>query len=188
MIQANLANSSEAIASSKHCVFCCKDAWYSIPAVSVREIVISPSIVPVPTCHPSLLGLCHLRNEFIPVIELNGLLQFPSKGTVSETNSERILICNFRTPWGIRISESATLEDLEASIAPQGINDAIIGTAMVRDSIVRILHPNRLYKNLHQTLERYWSKATHTLTESLPSSPSLPSPSLPSPSQRACTL
>ena len=74
-MQSVLPNQSRiANLSDKHCVFRSGTSWFSLPAVSVREITIAPDLVPVPQCHASLAGLCHLRSEFIPVISLAALL------------------------------------------------------------------------------------------------------------------
>ena len=60
--------------NDKHCVFQCGDAIFSLPATSVREVTLMPTMVSVPLSHPALAGLGNLRSEFLPVINLEPLV------------------------------------------------------------------------------------------------------------------
>lgn len=142
--------------TSKHCVFRCGESWYSVPAVAVREIVVPPDLVHLPFCPPSLLGLCHLRNEFIPVVSLTALLDY--EAAADRVGTERLLVFEGRSAWSLLISDSATLESVETSVAQESRSgDTLLGTAMFRDKIVRVLHPGRLHSKVQQILEKHWS-------------------------------
>jgi len=156
---------SVAPASNKHCVFGSGTSWFSVPAVCVREIVLLPNLVRVPSCHASLAGICHLRSEFIPVISVNALLGFESRsklhphdklivirGTGSQTTGS----------WAIQTTDEASLESLEALGTADGRTDdtstsLVIGTAMFREAVVRVLDPTTLYRQVRRVLEDLWN-------------------------------
>lgn len=146
-------------ASDKHCVFRSGSAWFSVPAISVRQISIAPDLVRVPDCHPSLAGLCHLRSEFVPVFSLDSLLDI-DRSSKSQTH-DRLLVLNGSSVWSLLIAEAAALESLETIVTPETRMDdvnlsAVMGTAMFRDQIVRVLNPNSLFRLAQQALENLW--------------------------------
>ncbi len=151
---------SDLSASDKHCVFRSGASWFSVPAVSVREISIAPDLVRVPNCHPSLAGVCHLRSEFVPVISLNSLLHIDACQTAQPHN--KLMVINGSTVWALLIAEAAALESLETIITPDIRSDdvnqtPVMGTAMFRDRIVRVLDPNGIFRLAQQALENLWS-------------------------------
>ena len=144
---------SDVSASDKHCVFRSGSSWFSVPAVTVREVAIMPALVRVPSCDPSLLGICHLRSEFVPVIAVNSLLDVDFE-QASQPHDKLIVIRgtggNGVGAWALRIAETAALESLETLGSPESRSDdanltPVIGTAMFRDQIVRVLDPTSLY-------------------------------------------
>jgi len=157
---------SDISASDKHCVFRSGTSWFSVPAISVREIMIAPDMVSVPSCHPLLVGVCHLRSEFIPVISLNALPDMDASETAPLQN--KLMVINGSSVWALLIAEAAALESLETLITPEArMDDAnhtpVMGTAMFRDQIVRVLDPNRIFRRAQQTLEDLWSLPAHPL-------------------------
>jgi chemotaxis signal transduction protein len=159
---AGTATLSELSASDRHCVFRCGSSWFSVPATSVREISIAPELVRVPGSHDSLEGLGHLRSEFIPVISLGSLLDIERCETSDD--HDRLLVFSGNSPWSLLIDEAAALESLETIVTPEVRSDdaqltAVIGTAMFRDQIVRVLNPNSLYRLAQQALEELWAEA-----------------------------
>ena len=162
--QSSTAMLSDLSASDKHCVFRSGTCWYSVPAVSVREITIAPQMFAVPQSHPSLAGLCHLRSEFVPVISLSALLEVQDP-TVSQPNN-KLMVINGTTVWALLIAEAAALESLETILAPESRMDdshsPVMGTAMFNDQIVRVLDPNRLFRLAQQTLETTWTRPPST--------------------------
>ena len=152
---------SDLSASDKHCVFRSGTCWYSLPAVSVREITIAPQFVAVPHSHSSLAGLCHLRSEFVPVISLSSLLEIEDR-QVSQPNN-KLMVLNGASVWALLIAEAAALESLETILAPESRMDdshqsPVMGTAMFNDQILRVLDPNRLFRLAQQTLETTWNR------------------------------
>ena len=50
----------------------------------MREVAIRPRVVGVPHSDCVLSGLCHLRNEFLPVLRASVLLGVPDAGVSDE--------------------------------------------------------------------------------------------------------
>ncbi len=156
----NLSMQAELLpASNKHCVFRSDDHWYSVPAVSIREIVTAPSVMPVPECHEALAGLCHLRSDFVPVLSLRALLESGRPGSADP--QDNLLVFSHRNPWALLISGSAGLESVETIVSQESslphTNNPVIGTAMSQDRVVRVLNPNTLLKKARLALESFWS-------------------------------
>lgn len=152
---------SDIPASNKHCVFRCGDSWFSVPAVSVREIVIAPELVRVPHCHRALAGLGHLRSEFLPVIALGALLGSDQPMDLSEHDC--LLVFAGSSVWSLLIAEAAALESMETIVSqearPENTGNVSIGTAMFRDRIVRVLNPNGLLAAAQQVFEQHWHRS-----------------------------
>ncbi len=146
--------------SDKHFLFRCGQAWFSVPAIAVREVTITPEVVSVPGCHPAIEGLCRQQSEFIPVISLAALLDLETTDTMHDHNQLMTLCGN--NVWAIRIAEALALESLETLSSPEirqddSASSPIIGTAVQGDQIVRVLNPERLYQLTNQALEIQWS-------------------------------
>jgi chemotaxis signal transduction protein len=159
-LQASTGTLSDLSASDKHCVFRSGTSWFSVPAVSVREITIAPDLVRVPQCHPSLAGLCHLRSEFIPVISLASLPDIDASESPSAEN--KLMVINGNCIWSLLIAEAAALESLETIVTPEAriddvIQSPVMGTAMFRDQIVRVLDPVSIFRLVQQSLEGLWN-------------------------------
>lgn len=157
------ATLSDLTARDKHCVFRCGDSWFSVPAVSVREISIAPELVRIPDSHPSMAGMCHLRSEFIPVISLGTLLGL--EGCDTSQAQDRLLVLEGSSAWSLLIAEAASLESLETIVSPEAQMDdarlsAVMGTAMFRDQIVRVLNPKSLFRLAQQALDDQWGPVT----------------------------
>lgn len=152
--------------SDKHCVFRCDRSWFSLPAISVREITIAPELVRVPNCHRSLAGLCHLRSEFIPVLSLTQLIS--AEDTQSTESHGKLLVINGSSVWAMQIAEAAALESLETLVAPEARMDdlqptPVTGTAMFREHIVRVLDPMIIYQMAQQSLQSLWRAAANPI-------------------------
>jgi chemotaxis signal transduction protein len=138
----------------------------------IRKVMPRPPLVAVPWTGPSLVGLCHVRGEFLPVLTLDRLL------SCTDLQDERFMIVVNETagpwrgssgtavplsshtpdgnpeptarggPWGILADEVATLAALELSSAPEadgegGWPSAVTGWATHERGVVRILDPLR---------------------------------------------
>lgn len=155
----------------KHCIFRCGDAWFSVPAVAVRQVVVTPDIVAIPHCHPALIGVGRVRGEFVPAVELLRLLEVSH--APAAVDHACLLVFEGSCQWSLLISESIALEPIETIAAQAGradqLHNAIIGTAIYRDQIVRVLNPSRLLALVQSSFESYWSHPQERVGTYLPS-------------------
>ena len=48
--------------------------WYAVDTAWAREVVAEPSVVPLPTAPPSVLGVFNLRGDIVPLFDAGALL------------------------------------------------------------------------------------------------------------------
>jgi purine-binding chemotaxis protein CheW len=48
--------------------------WYAVPMGDAREVLDAPVLTSLPTSPPSVLGLCNLRGDIVPVFDTGVLL------------------------------------------------------------------------------------------------------------------
>ncbi len=163
---ARIADLQDPYGFQKHCVFRCGDCWFSMPATAVRELTIAPDLVQVPFCHSSVAGLGHLRSEFIPVVTLDGLLSFEAK--LDRTTQDHLLVLEGSNLWALLISESVGLETIETIVSQDAMSESnvVLGTAMYRDRIIRVLNPAALLNTAQTLLEQFWMEPI-TQTDSI---------------------
>ena len=142
-------------------VFRCGDAWFAVPAITVRELTMAPEVAVVPGCDPSLEGICRQQSEFIPVIAIDNLLQFDATNE-SEVGNQLLTLAGSHV-WSIRIAEAIGLKSLDTIGASELSGDAnhhgVVGTATCGDNFVRVLNPDQLYQRVAQQLESSWGPA-----------------------------
>ena len=86
---------------------------YAIPMASAREVVASPTVTHLPTSPSSVLGVCNVRGEIIPVFDtgvLLGLGPLPSFAAV-------VVVETALGPAGLATSEVADSVELGDSVA-----------------------------------------------------------------------
>ena len=159
----------DGLASEKHCVFRSGDSWFSMPAIAIREIAIAPPLVQIPQSDPLLAGLCHFRSEFIPVVLLNSLLDDDESDDSQRHN--KLLVIHENSTWGILVTEATVLESLETIMAPESrleemCQTPVMGTAMWREQIVRVLDPKRIFRLAQQSLEDAWGSPRQSVLQS----------------------
>ncbi|MDA0659222.1 MAG: chemotaxis protein CheW [Planctomycetota bacterium] len=164
-------NSSSATSSERYCVFACHTTWLAISAASVREVCPTPPLVRIPTANTLLAGLCHLRNEFLPVIQLEAF----ADGT---GESRMIVVSGSQGNWALLTQQIGSLEHLEVShVSSYGSDEiwsaAVLGSAFYRNRVVQIVEPSRLYRLVEQSLNRNWKVAQTSASEVASIKPSL---------------
>lgn len=147
----------------KYCLFESGSCWFALPAVAIREVAARPSLAGVPNTPPALHGLCHLRNEFLPVLSLPMLLGLES--AEPQQGRQMLIVDGTHSTWGCLVDRVAALESLETSLAREsdldgGWSSPIIGTATYRDEVARVLEPEAMYRLAQQLLEDFWSHRT----------------------------
>lgn len=146
----------------RYCVFRNGPSWFAVPSLEVREVMQRPDMVFVPGTPDLFIGLCHVRSEFIPVLNL--------RSVVSESGDSNepilILIENPDGVWGFLADEVASLQQLDLSDAPETDwlenQCSVVGWATFGDAIVQILDPSRIRRLAEKQLAEMW-QSTHLL-------------------------
>ena len=157
--------------SDKHCVFCCGDVIFALPATTVREVTIMPTIVPVPLSHPLLSGIGNLRSEFLPVIDLE-----PIVGNQARRRFEPGQLIVVESPlgdWAIGIDKVTAIDGIETHIDASQRNENtasfLLGTATYDGKVISVLDVHGLQRIAQQTLESQWAGTLRVGAVSLPS-------------------
>ena len=75
--------------TDKYCIFRQGDSLFALPATCVLEVAANPGVSSVPGVEQVLAGICHLRNEFLAVVNLSVLA---SEDTVDSENQQLLVI------------------------------------------------------------------------------------------------
>lgn len=148
--------------NDQYCVFQADGAVWAVPAASVREITDAVPIVKVPESPPQMVGVCHVRMEFVPVLNLQGVIGEWGQQSVSP---EYLLIFDgSEGPWALQIQRALSLQTLEIAINGSGQdgstqNTAVLGTATFADGVIRIIDPATLYRSATEILDAQWGNA-----------------------------
>lgn len=139
-----------------YCVFRSGTSWFALPAIAVREVMPRPDIIAVPGTPSSFSGLCHVRSEFIPVLNLKVILS--EQGPSSE--AVMLIMDDADGPWSLLIDEAASLENLEISDAPEPEDSEsmcfVSGWATSGHSVIQVLDAARLRGKAEQELAEMW--------------------------------
>ena len=117
MDQFNHYNGTSAVLSmptATHCVFRRGLCWLALPATVVREAMPRPGMVFVPGTPTIFVGLCHVRSEFIPVLNLDSVLP----GCDHSDSNVMLVVDDTDGPWAVLVDEVTSLRALEISDAP----------------------------------------------------------------------
>lgn len=156
--------------SERYCVFVCHTNWFALPATCIREVCPKPPLVAIPRAATVLAGICHLRNEFLPVVRLDD--------SASDVEVNQLLVLSgTQGNWAILARHVCALEALEMSHVTNFVQGdvwsaAVLGSAFYREHVVKILEPQRLYRCIEQSLNRGWE------FESAPHGVALPASSI----------
>lgn len=150
--------SAELQACEKYCVFEVGTSTLAVLATAVREVALRPQIAPVPDSNRLLAGLCHLRNEFLPVVNLHDVemaFNSPSRGR------QVIVITAGNGPWALVVDRVIGLVPLEVSLSSEasttlGWTSSVMGSASHDDRIVQVLDANSLFRYFDDALGVFW--------------------------------
>lgn len=157
--------SSTPLQTPTHCVFRRGASWLALPATAIREAIPRPKIVSVPATSSAFVGLCHVRSEFIPVLNpdlyVNG-----GHGPAEEI---MLIVDDADGVWALLVDEVSSLRSLEMSDAPEAADDdcssAVIGWATAGNTVIQVLDPYRLHELASRDLAAEWGAATGSGTE-----------------------
>jgi chemotaxis signal transduction protein len=144
----------------KYCVFERGGALFAILGTSVREVGLRPKISTVPGSHPMLAGLGHVRNEFLPFLQLN---ESTGHDKSAGQESQTVIMSGDNGPWGLLVDRVIDLLPLDVSLCSdkqggQGWLAAAMGSATLDHRVVRVLDERALYRHVTETLNRYWAR------------------------------
>ena len=145
--------------NEKYCVFRKGRTWLALSANVVREVMGRPAFVSIPQTHQVLSGLCHIRSEFIPVLNLSSLL--PTEPVGKEPFL--LIVDDTDGDWAILVDEVDTLATLESSDAPEEIQNlwdqTVVGWATHRGKVVRLIDHARFRQLAEQEMNDSWKRA-----------------------------
>ncbi len=139
-----------------HCVFRRASSWLALPAVIVREVIPRVEPVFVPGMPDAFAGLCHVRSEFVPVVNLSTVLP----ETEMARNEIMLVLDDMDGPWAVFVDEVTSLRALEVSDAPE--TDAtetasvVIGWATDGDTVIQVLDQSRIRQFAEGQLAAFW--------------------------------
>jgi len=145
--------------TDKYCVFKQGGSLFALRAIRVLEVAANPGVRSVPGADSVLAGLCHLRNEFLAVIDLRALA---GEDGVDLDDQQLLVMNGSNGPWAVLVDRVVGLESLDVSIS-QDVHSAddwsaaMIGSATLRNQAIRILDPNRVYRLVDNILRQSWS-------------------------------
>ena len=145
--------------TATHCLFRRGSFWLALPALAVREAMPRPNMVFVPGTPPIFAGLCHVRSEFIPVLNLDSVLP-----ECDHSDDEVMLVLDDTDgPWAVLVDEVTSLIALEVSDAPVAdVFDtacAVVGWAILGDKVIQVLDQSRIRMRAEQELAANWQSA-----------------------------
>jgi len=105
-----------------------------------------------------LVGLCHLRNEFLPVVQLrDGVFDVNS----SSQNQQIVVVSAAGGSWALLVDRVIGLVPLEVSLSSEGSSaigwsSSVMGSASHDDQIVQVLDANALFRYFDASLSQSW--------------------------------
>lgn len=146
--------------SERYCVFQSGGSWFGIPAISVRCVVPRPAVTRTPHSDPILQGICHIQNEFVPVISLQSLTQIQYE-TSPDAEQQLLILVGAHGPWGLLIDQAVALAALETSISTysdlqNSWSKVTIGSASFQNQVLQVLDPHSMYQYASKLLDLFW--------------------------------
>lgn len=149
--------------SERYFVFKSGERWYGMPALAVRSVAPRPDITQTPYSDPILKGLCHVQNEFLPVVSLQALTQIQYE-TSQGSEQQLLVVFGPQGAWGLLIDEAVAIAPLETSISTfsnrlDRWSKVTLGSASFRSQVLQVLDPNAIYQYASNLLDMYWQNA-----------------------------
>jgi purine-binding chemotaxis protein CheW len=153
---------SEPVAPQAWCLFQVRSRAFGVPLENVAEIVAVDDLARLPLAPPRLLGLCVLRRDVIPVIELDAALPVESK--LLDGKSVVLVLQGEHGHWGLRIDGEGTqvVEDDPEDPEATSDDEAVGARRWVRrgERTYTILDPEATWRDTRSELMgRYGSLA-----------------------------
>ncbi len=149
--------------SEKYCVFKSAGDWFGVPALAIRNIAPARTVTPVPYSDPTLKGICHIQNEFIPVVSFVSLTQIQYETTPGA--EQQLLILNGPLgSWGLLIDQAIALAAIEISFSTvsqssDNWSKVTLGSASFRNQVIQVLDPQAMQHYAAKLLNMYWQSS-----------------------------
>jgi hypothetical protein len=171
----SMVQSVKTEASHAWCLFRSQTSALAVPLERVSEIVAVDRLVQLPFSPPSLLGLCTIRREVIPVICLQSE---SSEECAKPYRPTGVLILRTdQGSWGIGINREG-IAVLDESIPEEGTTGTepqpqeFPGVIMRGEDAYTIIHPEEAWVTVRAALDRWYRTAcpedSTTLSEIAP--------------------
>jgi chemotaxis signal transduction protein len=156
------------------CLFQSGTRTYAVALEAVAEVVEVERLVCLPQSPPQVLGLCTLRREVIPVIELDRSAR-DGKTPGAGSRLTVLVLKTGRGRWAIQVNSEGTtvaeeeLGDPPLATAPaDGPSLGISGTVRRGDAVYSVIDPEATWKFVRHRVEDWYSN--HWARESSPNS------------------
>lgn len=145
--------------TDQYCAFLAAGSAWAISAAHVREVADLTTIIPVPESPDCLLGVCHLRTEHLPVLELTALIGESWHGTVAP--NYLLVLESADDAWAVPIDRPLRLTSLEIAQGSESTSgysstDGVLGTASLEGEVIRVLDSTQLYRSAREALDELW--------------------------------
>ena len=149
--------------AQKYCVFENNENWVGLPSFQIRGVIPRPPITPLPHSDPVVVGVCHVQNEFFPVISLRSLLDVQYENQ-TRAEQQMMIMSTDNSSWGLLIDRAVALAHLEVSISTLADREdtwctVVTGSASYSNQVLQVLDPVAVYQYAVKLLGRYWSDA-----------------------------
>ena len=146
--------------SERFCVFQSGEHWFGVSSLFIRSVVLRPTTIRAPFSDPILKGICHLQNEFVPVLSLRALMNVEYE-SAPDGEKQMIVMIGSQGPWGLLIDRAVGLVPLETSISTFSDGDdhwskVVIGSASYSSHVVQVLDAAAVNQYASTLLNSFW--------------------------------
>lgn len=141
------------------CIFRCQMEVLAIFANHVRSVSPQPEVTPIPFSDSCLVGMAYVHKEFIPVFDLEPLMNANESQTQADKNL--LLVSLDDCDFGLLVDQVLGLESLEISYngSTKENNDwtsVLSGSATYRDQFVSVINSLSLAQLLNDHMQGEW--------------------------------
>ena len=113
---------------------------YAVRAVSVREVVPSPEVTPLPGAGSVVLGVCNVRGDIVPILDTSALLGLgagptPSHAVIVQVPDGEAGLSTTGVPTFTRLGERVGDADIPGQVGAYRVADGI-ATLLDLDALV----------------------------------------------------
>ena len=113
---------------------------YAVRAASVREVIPSPEVTPLPGSGPVFLGVCNVRGDIVPILDTSALLGLgvgptPSHAVIVQGPDGEAGLSTTSVPTFTRLGERVGDADVPGQVGAYRVADGI-ATLLDLDALV----------------------------------------------------